>query len=101
MPVRNAPKSAATSKIQPKTPPRASAEATIASFDQKPENGGMPTSASEPTRNTSHVRGMNRFSPPIWRMSCSPARWWMMMPAARKSSALKNACVSRWNIAFA
>jgi hypothetical protein len=33
-------------------------------------------------------------------MSCSPASAWMTMPAARKSNALKNACVIRWNIAL-
>ena len=33
------------------------------------------------------------------RMSCSFVSAWMMIPAARKSSALKKACVIRWNIA--
>jgi len=69
------------------------------SFEKKPESGGMPTSASEPMRNAANVNGISRRSPPIWRMSCSPARWWITTPAAMKSSALKKACVIRWNIA--
>ena len=40
--------------------------------------------------------GSSRPSPPIFRMSCSPASAWMTMPAAMKSSALKKACVIRW-----
>ena len=70
----------------------------IGSFEKKPENGKMPTSASEPTRNTHFVYGSARPSPPMRRMSCSPASAWMTIPAARKSSALKKACVIRWNI---
>ena len=80
--------------------PLARAEARIASFEKKPESGGIPTSASEPTRNAMYVSASARRTPPISRMSCSPARWWITRPAARKSSALKNACVSRWNIPF-
>ena len=47
-----------------------------------------------------YVLGIDFRSPPIFRMSCSFARWWITSPAARKSSALKNACVIRWNIPF-
>lgn len=32
-------------------------------------------------------------SPPIFRMSCSPLRLWMIVPEQRKSIALKKACV--------
>ena len=32
-------------------------------------------------------------SPPIFRMSCSPLRLWMIEPAHRNNMALKNACV--------
>lgn len=32
-------------------------------------------------------------SPPIFRISCSPFKLWMIMPEHRKSIALKNACV--------
>ena len=37
--------------------------------------------------------------PPILRMSCSPPRAWITLPAPRKSNALKNAWVVTWNIA--
>ena len=60
----------------------------------------MPTSASPPTTKNQYVRGISTRMPPIFRMSCSPTSAWMTSPAARKSSALKNACVSRWNIPF-
>ena len=69
------------------------------SFDQKPAKIGMPASESAPARNAMCVRGITDFSPPIFRMSCSPSRWWMTSPADMKSSALKNACVMRWKIA--
>lgn len=36
------------------------------------------------------------WSPPIFRMSCSPFRLWMMEPEQRKSMALKNAWVEIW-----
>ena len=81
--------------------PAASAEARIASFEKNPESGGIPVSASPPIRKAQYVRGRYLRSPPIFRMSCSPMSAWMTIPAARKSSALKNACVIRWNIAFA
>lgn len=47
------------------------------------------------------VRGVKRNIPPILRMSCSPLRLWMIEPAAKKSMALKKACVemcmkARW-----
>lgn len=35
-------------------------------------------------------------SPPIFRMSCSPLRAWMMEPEHRNSMALKNAWVEMW-----
>ncbi len=73
----------------------------IASFEKKPANGKIPTSASDATRNIQRVHGILAPMPPIFRMSCSPASAWMMRPAAMKSSALKNACVIRWNIPFA
>ena len=61
----------------------------------------MPASEREPTRKATYVNGISRRSPPILRMSCSPASAWMTIPAAMKSSALKKACVIRWNIPLA
>ena len=73
----------------------------IGSLEKKPENGGMPTRASDPTRKTILVNGISLPMPASLRMSCSPTIAWIARPAAMKSSALKNACVIRWNIAFA
>jgi len=42
--------------------------------------------------------GSARFSPPMFRRSCSPASAWMTAPEPRNSSALKNACVYRWKM---
>lgn len=39
------------------------------------------------------VVGSSFWSPPIFRMSCSPLRLWIMEPEQRNSMALKNACV--------
>ena len=55
--------------------------------------------ASEPSSEVIQVIGMYLRKPPMFRMSWS---WCMPMitePAARKSSALKNAWVIRWKIA--
>ena len=43
----------------------------IGSLEKKPENGGMPTSASPPTRKATYVFGISLPRPPILRMSCS------------------------------
>ena len=70
----------------------------MASFEKPPENGKMPTSASVPIHMQTYVLGRNRLSPPMLRMSCSSCRAWITMPAAMNSRALKNACVTRWNM---
>jgi hypothetical protein len=56
-----------------------------------------PARASAPTVNMMNVNGMARRKPPIRSMFCSPAIAAITEPAAMKSSALKNACVIRWN----
>jgi hypothetical protein len=43
------------------------------------------------------VKGIARLKPPIRFSDCSPAIALMTEPAAMKSSALKKACVMRWN----
>ena len=91
----------AAQRRYPYQPPFARAAARIESFEKKPENGGIPASASDPIRNAQNVSGISRRSPPILRRSCSPVSAWITIPAAMKSSALKKACVIRWNIAFA
>lgn len=42
------------------------------------------------------VTGARRCMPPIFRMSCSSFRLWMMAPEQRKSMALKKAWVQIW-----
>ena len=55
---------------------------------KNPANGGIPVSASVPAMNVQNVIGIGRASPPIRFMSLV-ATAWMMLPAPRKSSALK------------
>ena len=61
----------------------------------------MPASASVPIMNVQNVIGMYLRRPPMsFFMSkewCEPE--WLTEPAPRKSSALKNAWVKRWNTA--
>ena len=64
---------------------------------KKPESGGMPAIASVPINIVAKVTGRYFFRPPMRRMSCSPAIAWMTEPLPRNSSALKKACVIRWN----
>jgi hypothetical protein len=51
-----------------------------------------------PISRVQYVIGMYFFSPPIRRMSCSWCSAMITEPAARNSSALKKACVMRWNM---
>ena len=68
---------------------------------KNPENGGIPAMATAPIAIVSAVTGMCCRSPPIRRMSCSSFIPWMTEPLPRKRSALKKACVIRWNAAAA
>lgn len=54
---------------------------------------GIPVSAKLPMRRAVEVRGMAFSSPPIFRMSCSLFRLWIMDPEHINSMALKNACM--------
>ena len=65
---------------------------------KNPDSGKMPAIASVPIIIVAKVTGMYFCSPPIRRMSCSPAIACITDPLPRKSSALKNACVIRWNV---
>ena len=71
----------------------------ISSLLKKPEKGGMPEIARQPTSTPTFATGISRRSPPMRSRLCWSARAWMTMPTLRKSRALKKACVSRWNIA--
>jgi len=70
----------------------------MSSLLQNPEKGKTPESASAPKMNTVVVHGIDLRRPPISRMSCVCVAW-MIAPAPRKSSDLKNACVIRWKSA--
>src|SRR5437870_767786 len=73
------------------------ADDSTSSLDQNPENNGKPASDNAPMSIVQYVRGMYFLSPPISVMSLVPTAW-MTEPAARNSSALKNAWVKRWNM---
>ena len=70
----------------------------ISSFEKNPDSPGTPPSAADPIRNVQNVTFMSFRSPPISLMSFECTAW-ITEPAPRNSSALKNACVNRWNIA--
>ena len=67
-------------------------------MEKKPENGGMPDSARPPMTMQPYVNGITLRKPPIWSRSCVPPIAAITEPAAMNSSALKNACVIRWNM---
>lgn len=54
---------------------------------------GIPVNARQPVMRAVVVKGRALNSPPIFRMSCSLFRLWMMEPEHRNSIALKKACV--------
>ena len=58
---------------------------------------GSPASARPPMTKQPKVNGIARRKPPIRSRFCSPAIAPMTEPAAMNSSALKKACVMRWN----
>ena len=66
-------------------------------MEKKPENGGTPDSARPPMTKQPKVNGIALRKPPILSSVCSPAIAPMTEPAAMNSSALKKACVIRWN----
>ena len=67
-------------------------------MEKKPENGGMPDSARPPTIMHPNVNGIARRKPRMRSRFWMPAIAAITEPAAMKSSALKNACVMKWNI---
>jgi len=67
-------------------------------LEKKPDIGGMPDSARPPITMQANVYGIALRKPPILSRSCVPAIAAMTEPAAMNSSALKKACVIRWNM---
>lgn len=56
----------------------------------------MPINARLPVIRADEVIGRSVSSPPIFRISCSSFRLWMIEPEHRNSIALKNAWVQMW-----
>lgn len=65
----------------------------IASFEKNPVRNGIPVSARLPMVKHEEVKGISLCSPPIFRMSCSSFRLWIIEPEHKNSIALKNAWV--------
>lgn len=65
----------------------------IASFEKNPARKGVPVRARLPIIRQDDVKGISLCSPPIFRMSCSSFRLWIIEPEHRKSIALKKAWV--------
>lgn len=65
----------------------------IASLEKKPARKGVPVRARLPTVREEEVKGVRLCMPPIFRMSCSSLRLWIMDPEQRNSIALKKAWV--------
>lgn len=54
---------------------------------------GVPVSARLPTVNAEEVSGRVLYNPPIFRISCSSFRLWIIDPEHMNNMALKKACV--------
>lgn len=65
----------------------------MASFEKNPERNGIPVKARLPMVRQVEVRGSMVWRPPIFRMSCSSLRLWIIDPEHRNNIALKNAWV--------
>ena len=65
----------------------------MASFEKKPAKKGVPVKERLPIVRHEEVRGVRWSMPPIFRISCSSFRLWMIVPEHKNSMALKNAWV--------
>lgn len=68
----------------------------MASFEKKPERKGVPVRARLPRAKQEDVIGARWCMPPIFRMSCSLFRLWIIEPAHKNNIALKKAWVQMW-----
>lgn len=68
----------------------------IASLEKKPARNGVPVRARLPRVRQEEVKGVRCCIPPIFRMSCSSLRLWIIEPEHRNSIALKKAWVQMW-----
>ena len=71
----------------------------MSSFENQPENGGIPDSARPPMMKQANVNGIALRKPCMRSSDWSPAIAPMIEPAAMNNSALKKAWVIRWNSA--
>jgi len=65
----------------------------IASLEKNPARKGVPVRARLPRVRQEDVKGVRWCIPPIFRMSCSSFRLWIIEPEHRNSIALKKAWV--------
>jgi len=65
----------------------------MASLEKKPARKGVPVRARLPRVRQEDVKGVRWCIPPIFRISCSSLRLWMIEPEQRNSIALKKAWV--------
>lgn len=68
----------------------------MVSLEKKPVRKGVPVRARHPMVRHEEVSGARWCIPPIFRMSCSLFRLWIIEPEHRKSIALKKAWVQMW-----
>ncbi len=65
----------------------------IASLEKNPAKKGVPVRARLPIVRQEDVSGVRWCIPPIFRMSCSSLRLWIMDPEHKNNMALKKAWV--------
>lgn len=63
----------------------------IASFEKNPARKGVPVNARLPIVRQVDVRGARFCIPPIFRISCSSFKAWMIEPEHKNNIALKKA----------
>lgn len=68
----------------------------IASLEKKPARKGVPVKARLPMVRHEEVKGVRWCIPPIFRISCSSFRLWIIEPEHKNNMALKNAWVQIW-----
>lgn len=68
----------------------------MASLEKKPARNGVPVRARLPMVRQEDVKGVRLCIPPIFRMSCSSFKLWIMEPEHRNNIALKKAWVQIW-----
>lgn len=68
----------------------------MASLEKNPDRKGIPAKARLPMVKQDVVTGRIFCRPPIFRISCSSLRQWIIVPEHKNNIALKNAWVQMW-----